>query len=94
VDKAPRTTPASSFCVVPLIEHLTNGQFGQSLARLAAAELPADQYHQYQGDGRRRCGCHCGAAVIPPRKFVNQEHYSAWLRQVRHVGRNRRPEVH
>jgi hypothetical protein len=76
---------------VPLIQHLTNGQFGQSLVRLAAAELPADQYEE--GD-QRRCGCGCGATVISPRKFLNQEHYSARLRQVRYVGRNRRPEIH
>jgi hypothetical protein len=28
--------------------------------------------------------------VAAPRKFVNQEHYRAWLSQVRYFGRNRR----
>jgi hypothetical protein len=73
---------------VPLIEHLTNGQFGQNLDQLAAAKVPADQYDD---DDRGRCGC--DAPVIPPRKFLNQEHYRALLHQVRYVGRNRRPEA-
>jgi hypothetical protein len=75
---------------VPLIEHLTNGQFGQNLIRLAAVKLPADRY---EGADQGLCGCDCGATVVSPRKFLNQEHYSAWLRQVRYVGRNRRPEA-
>jgi hypothetical protein len=76
--------------LVPLIEHLTNGQFGQNLDQLAAAKLPADRH---EGGDRGCCRCGCGASVVSPRKFLNQEHYSAWLRQVRYVGRNRRSEA-
>ncbi len=75
----------------PLIEQLSNRQFGQNLAQLAAARLPVDRS---EGGDRGRCGCDCSATVISPRKFVTQEHYSAWLRHVRYVGRNRRPEAH
>ena len=39
------------------------------------------------------CACGCGAAVVAPRKFVNQEHYSAWLSRVRIFGRNRTLEA-
>jgi hypothetical protein len=76
---------------VPRIEHLTNGQFGQNMAQLAAAKLPADQ-HEPGGQGL--CGCDCGTTVTSSRKFLNQEHYIVWLRRVRYVGRNRRPEAH
>lgn len=74
---------------MPLIEHLTNRQFGHDLAQLAVARLPADRHDV--GD-LGRCGCGCDATVVSPRKFLNQEHYNAWLRQVRYFGRNRRPE--
>ena len=39
------------------------------------------------------CACGCEAAVVADRKFVNQEHYSAWLSRVRYFGRNHRQEA-
>ena len=67
----------------PLIEHLTNGQFGQTLDRLAAAVEPASL------DALRgRCACGCGQPVAEPRKFCGQVHYNDYLSRVRYVGRH------
>jgi MFS family permease len=38
----------------------------------------------------QNCSCGCGQPVAERRKFVNQEHYSTWLSQLRYFGRNRR----
>jgi hypothetical protein len=72
---------------VSLIGQLSNRQFGQNLARLAG---PAQLPDQSDGPQPSLCTCGCGAAVAAPRKFVNQEHYGAWLSQVRYIGRNLR----
>ena len=71
--------------VVPLIEHLMNGQFGQTVQRLLDAELD-----KMPPTGRLLCRCGCGREVVKGRKFVNQDHYSAWLSQERFVGRHRK----
>jgi Oxidoreductase NAD-binding domain len=72
--------------LVPLIGQLSNRQFGQNLAPLIMPVQPPDR----SDEGHRNlCACGCEAAVTAPRKFVNQEHYSAWLSRVRYFGRNR-----
>jgi hypothetical protein len=72
----------------PLTGQLSNRQFAQNLAWFVVPAEPPDQSDRGQPS---LCTCGCGVAVAPPRKFVNQKHYSAWLSQVRHLGRNRRP---
>jgi hypothetical protein len=71
---------------VPLIGQLSNQEF------------VADVDHLLDDRGRslrvrvpptRACACGCGAAVGAPRKFINQDHYSVWLSQLRYFGRNR-----
>jgi hypothetical protein len=65
---SPTKTPGA------LIGHFSNRQFGQSLARLT---VPAQRPDQSDRGQPGLCGCGCGAAVSAPRKFANQEHYSA-----------------
>jgi hypothetical protein len=75
--------------LVPLIGQLSNRQFGQNLAQLT---MPTESPVRSDGGHRNHCTCGCGAAVAAPRKFVNQQHYSVWLSQVRYFGRNRKAE--
>jgi hypothetical protein len=73
--------------LLPLIGQLSNRQFGQNLAPLSVPPQPPDRS---DASHRTLCACGCGATVAPPRKFMEQEHYSAWLSQVRYFGSNRR----
>ena len=36
------------------------------------------------------CRCGCDKPVARGRRFVNEEHYSAWLSQERYFGKNRK----
>ena len=76
--------------LVPLTGHFSNRQLGQNLARLTVPAEPPDPAGVCQPS---LCTCGCGVAVAPPRKFVNQKHYSAWLSQIRYFGRNIRPRL-
>jgi site-specific DNA recombinase len=76
--------------LVPLIGQLSNRQFGQNLAPLT---MPVEPPDRYDGGHRNLCICGCGAAVAAPRKFLNQQHYSAWLSRVRYFGRNCRSRL-
>jgi hypothetical protein len=67
----------------------SNRQFGQNLAPLTVPLQPPDRS---DAGHRTPCACGCGATVAPLRKFMNQEHYSAWLSQVRYFGRNRKSQ--
>ena len=69
--------------LVPLIEHLTNGQFGQTLDRLVGLGEPATEQ-----DPAVRCRCGCGQPVAEPRKFASQIHYNDYLSRTRYIGRH------
>ena len=70
------------FCV-PLMEHLTNGQFAHALERLLAQAEASG----HRGE-RSTCGCDCGQPVAEPRTFVSQAHYNIYLSRTPHWGRN------
>jgi hypothetical protein len=70
---------------VPLIERLSNRQISAELDRLPSAEEAAVSVGQ-----ARTCRCGCGQPVTGTRMFVNQDHYSVWLRRERYFGRHRK----
>ena len=65
-------------------------QFGQNLDKLDQSVLTAPADAGESGDVRAVCRCGCGGQIVAPRKFVNQDHYSAWLSAQRYMRRNRR----
>ncbi len=71
--------------MVPLIEHLTNGQFDQTVQTLMKAAAEESDSHP-----RLLCRCGCRREVPKERKFVNQDHYNTWLSRERFFGRNKR----
>jgi hypothetical protein len=78
---------------VPLIGQLSNRQFGGRLDDLLAKlESTRGRNLRNGPNGEPRlCRCACGLAVTGSRKFVNQDHYSSWLRLQRYVGRHLLP---
>jgi hypothetical protein len=79
--------------MAPLIGKLSNRQFGGKLDNLITrleATHDGSLGSETNGDPRL-CRCTCGQAVTGSRKFVNQDHYSSWLRAQRYVGRHLRP---
>ena len=70
---------------MPLIERLSNRQISAELDRLPSAEEAAVSVGQ-----ARTCRCGCGQPVTGTRMFVNQDHYSVWLRRERCFGRHRK----
>jgi hypothetical protein len=70
---------------VPLIQHLSNGQFGQTVQKLLDAKLGLSAPQV-----RALCQCDCGHEVAKGRKFINQDHYSTWLSRERFFGKNRK----
>lgn len=73
----------SGFVWVPLMEHLTNGQFTQTLHRMSACTETTEQH-----DERSTCGCDCGEEVTGSRTFVNQTHYTRYLKRTPLWGKN------
>jgi hypothetical protein len=74
--------------VCALIGQLSNRQLGQTWHRLLyLSGLWTDLTEVIRVFAPAAAG-----AVAPPRKFMNQKHYSAWLSQVRYLGRNRRSQ--
>jgi hypothetical protein len=80
----PRTKPPLTW--VPLIGQLSNLHFGANLGELLAA--PSRTKPPRGRAMPQTCGCGCGQTVPAPRKFVNQDHYSVRLSQIRYFGRN------
>ncbi len=74
----------------PLIQHLTNGQFVQIAQKLTGEGDSAPQVGRAPRQGARICCCGCDELVAPPRKFVDQDHYSKWLSEWRYFGKNHR----
>lgn len=72
---------------MPLIGQLSNPEFVANVDYLLQGQSRSVVVRLRLG---QTCACGCGAAVAAPRKFINQEHYSAWLAQVRYFGRNRK----
>ena len=70
---------------VPLIEHLTNGQFNQNMQKLSNAAPEKLGPRAYS-----LCRCGCGREVSERRKFINQDHYNTWLSRERFFGHNQR----
>jgi site-specific DNA recombinase len=68
--------------LVPLIQHLTNGQFRIKVDKLSAWPSPITREPAF-----RSCRCGCASRIVAPRHFVDQNHYSEWLRRERFVGR-------
>jgi hypothetical protein len=68
----------------PPIGQFSNREFGAHVDHLleAPSRLVAIRVRP-----RQTCACGCDEAVVAPRKFLNQERYSAWLSQVRYFGR-------
>jgi hypothetical protein len=81
--------------MVPLIGQLSNRQFGMKLDDLlgSKAQFSDDKDHCGLGDAPGLCCCGCAETVARHRKFVNQDHYTSWLRAQRNVGRNVRSRV-
>jgi len=75
--------------VVPLMQHLSNREFVATVDHLLEDQ---SRPVAVRVGFARTCACGCGITVMAPRKFVNQEHYNAWLSRVRYFGRNRTPE--
>jgi hypothetical protein len=84
------------FCV-PLVQHLSNAEFGRMVRKLTQRstgvtpdESPAgDRTHSASLGEARPCRCGCTKLVPSPRKFVNQQHQEVWLRRRHYWGRNR-----
>src|SRR5437867_593917 len=60
---------------VPLVQHLSNDQFTTQVDRLCKIDSAVPQSSPTTIDCQPRCGCGCGQAVTPGRKFVSQTHY-------------------
>ncbi len=82
--------------LVPLMQHLSNVDFGRMIENLSQRSTDVTRPAGGSvGDGvaragvRMACACGCGGLVNAPRKFANQEHYNVWLRGQRYWGRNR-----
>jgi hypothetical protein len=69
---------------IPLSNGFRTGKNAE-LDRLPSAEEAAVSVGQFPA---RRCGC--GQPVTGTRKFMNQDHYSVWLRLERFLGRHRK----
>lgn len=74
-----------------LIGHLSNSQFVTELDRLISrSDGSVVVAVRLADDAKPKCRCGCGSVVARGRTFVNQRHYSEWLRAERYVGKNRR----
>ena len=73
--------------LVPLIGQLSNLHFGTNLDELTTESSQSVPVRARTAT--RSCSCGCGQPVAEHRKFVNQDHYSAWLSRTRYFGRNR-----
>ena len=66
---------------------LSNRQFGVDLRQLTTNSSQSVRVRVRTAT--RSCSCGCDQPVAEHRKFVNQDHYSAWLSGARYFGRNR-----
>ncbi len=74
--------------MVPLVQHLSNADFGRMVENLSRRSTDAVREGSPAYTVARVCACECGDLVNAPRKFVNQEHYNVWMRRRPYWGRN------